>query len=68
MRDLRDKMGLTYVLITHDLNVVGYFADRIAVMYVGQLVEIGQGGRIIDHPRHPYTHALLSCARSRIPT
>jgi oligopeptide transport system ATP-binding protein len=62
MRDLRDEMGLTYLLITHDLNVVGYFADRIAVMYVGQLVEIGQGGRIIDHPRHPYTHALLSCA------
>jgi oligopeptide/dipeptide ABC transporter ATP-binding protein len=62
MRDLRDRMGLTYVLITHDLNVVGYFADRIAVMYVGQLVEIGQGGRLIGHPRHPYTHALLSCA------
>ena len=62
MRDLRDRLGLTYVLITHDLNVVGYFADRIAVMYVGQLVEIGLGDRILAHPRHPYTHALLSCA------
>jgi oligopeptide/dipeptide ABC transporter ATP-binding protein len=62
MSDLRDRLGLTYVLITHDLNVVGYFADRIAVMYVGQLVEIGLGDRILTHPRHPYTHALLSCA------
>ncbi len=62
MRDLRDRLGLTYVLITHDLNVVGYFADRIAVMYVGQLVEIGLGDRILAHPRHPYTQALLSCA------
>jgi oligopeptide/dipeptide ABC transporter ATP-binding protein len=62
MRDLRDRLGLTYVLITHDLNVVGYFADRIAVMYVGQLVEIGLGDRILAHPRHPYTDALLSCA------
>jgi oligopeptide/dipeptide ABC transporter ATP-binding protein len=62
MQDLRDRLGLTYVLITHDLNVVGYFADRIAVMYVGQLVEIGLGDRILAHPRHPYTHALLACA------
>ena len=62
MRDLRDGLGLTYVLITHDLNVVGYFADRIAVMYVGQLVEIGQGATLLARPRHPYTHALLSCA------
>ncbi len=62
MSDLRDHLGLTYVLITHDLNVVGYFADRIAVMYVGQLVEIGHGAHILARPRHPYTHALLSCA------
>ena len=62
MRDLRDRLGLTYVLITHDLNVVGYFADRIAVMYVGQLVEIGLGDTILTSPRHPYTHALLACA------
>ena len=62
MRDLRDRLGLTYVLITHDLNVVGYFADRIAVMYVGQLVEIGLGDKILAHPRHPYTQALLACA------
>jgi oligopeptide/dipeptide ABC transporter ATP-binding protein len=62
MRDLRERLGLTYVLITHDLNVVGYFADRIAVMYVGQLVEVGLGDRILAHPRHPYTQALLACA------
>ena len=62
MGDLRDRLGLTYVLITHDLNVVGYFADRIAVMYVGQLVEIGHGERILARARHPYTHALLACA------
>ena len=62
MKDLARRLGLTYVLITHDLNVVGYFADRIAVMYVGQLVELGPAEVILSRPKHPYTHALLACA------
>jgi oligopeptide/dipeptide ABC transporter ATP-binding protein len=62
MKDLARRLGLTYVLITHDLNVVGYCADRIAVMYVGQLVELGPAELILGRPKHPYTHALLSCA------
>ncbi len=62
MKDLARRLGLTYLLITHDLNVVGYFADRIAVMYVGQLVELGPAELILGRPKHPYTFALLACA------
>lgn len=58
--DLRRDLGLTMVLITHDLNMVGYVADRIAVMYLGSIVELGTSDAIFDAPRHPYTRALLS--------
>jgi oligopeptide/dipeptide ABC transporter ATP-binding protein len=59
MLDIQRRFGLTYVVITHNLNVVGYLADRIAVMYLGQLVEIGPAESVLDHPLHPYTKSLL---------
>ena len=59
MKDLGTRLGLTYLIITHNLNLVGYVADRIAVMYLGQLVEVGPTDRIFDAPAHPYTRALL---------
>ncbi|MDL2335136.1 MAG: ABC transporter ATP-binding protein [Chloroflexota bacterium] len=60
--DLRRQHGLTYVLISHDLSVVQYLADRIGVMYLGQLVEQGSAQEIFDANLHPYTRALLSSA------
>ena len=60
MKDLGRRLGLTYLVITHNLNVVGYIADRIAVMYLGQIVEIGPGERVLTAPAHPYTLGLLS--------
>jgi oligopeptide/dipeptide ABC transporter ATP-binding protein len=60
MKELGSRLGLTYLVITHNLNLVGYIADRIAVMYLGQLVEAGPADRIFDAPAHPYTRALLS--------
>jgi oligopeptide transport system ATP-binding protein len=60
MKELGTRLGLTYLIITHNLNLVGYVADRIAVMYLGQLVESGTTDRIFDAPAHPYTRALLS--------
>jgi len=58
--DLKDEFGLTYVFISHDLNVVRYISDRVMVMYLGQVVEIGDSETLFDDPRHPYTRALLS--------
>jgi oligopeptide/dipeptide ABC transporter ATP-binding protein len=60
MKDLGRRLGLTYLVITHNLNVVGYIADRIAVMYLGQIVEVGPGERVLEAPAHPYTVGLLS--------
>jgi len=60
MKDLADRLDLTYLVITHNLNVVGYFADRVAVMYLGKLVELGTTRQVFDSPAHPYTLALLS--------
>src|SRR5262249_44516122 len=59
MQDLGDRLGLTYLIITHNLSVVGWIADRIAVMYLGQLAEIGPAADVFDTPAHPYTQALL---------
>lgn len=59
MNDLRRELALTYLVITHDLNVVGYIADRIAVMYLGQLVEVAPAAEILEEPIHPYTQGLL---------
>jgi oligopeptide transport system ATP-binding protein len=60
LADLRDTLQLTYVLISHDLGVVQHVADRVAVMYLGHLVEIAPKHRLFSNPRHPYTQALLS--------
>jgi oligopeptide/dipeptide ABC transporter ATP-binding protein len=58
---LRAELGLTLVLITHDLGVVAGHCDRVAVMYAGQVVEIGPTARVIAAPAHPYTAGLLAC-------
>jgi len=59
LKDLQEKLGLTYLFISHDLAVVRYIADRIAVMCKGQLVEVAPCERLIGNPNHPYTRALL---------
>lgn len=60
LNDLRDKMGLTILFVAHDLSVVKYFSDRIAVMYFGKLVELTTSDELFAHPLHPYTKSLLS--------
>jgi len=60
MLDLRKELGLTYVFITHDLAVAKYISDRIAVMYLGKIIEMGEKGKIFSNSLHPYTQALLS--------
>jgi oligopeptide/dipeptide ABC transporter ATP-binding protein len=60
MLDLQKDLGLTYLFITHDLAVAKYISDRIAIMYLGKIVEMGQKGELFSHPLHPYTQALLS--------
>ena len=60
LQELKEQMGLTFIFITHDLSVVNHFADEIAVMYLGQLIEKAPTEELFDHPVHPYTRALLS--------
>ena len=60
MQDLQEQMGLTYIFITHDLSVVNHFADDIAVMYLGSVVEVAEKAQLYSNPMHPYTKALLS--------
>ncbi|MEM2637054.1 MAG: ABC transporter ATP-binding protein [Candidatus Korarchaeota archaeon] len=60
MMDLKKELDLTYMIITHDLSIVRYMSNRIAVMYLGKLMEIGTGDEIFNDPRHPYTKALIS--------
>ena len=60
LNDLKDEMGLTIMFIAHDLSVVKYFCDRIAVMYYGEIVELATSDELFKNPLHPYTHALLS--------
>ncbi|TLM83983.1 ABC transporter ATP-binding protein [Pseudarthrobacter sp. NamE2] len=57
---LRAELGLSYLLVAHDLSVVRHISNRVAVMYLGKIVEIGEVDRVFDQPRHPYTRALLS--------
>ena len=60
LEDLRGELGLTYLFISHNLNVVRHIADEIAVMYLGKLVEIGDAAQVFAAPKHPYTRALIS--------
>ena len=60
LNELREKMGLTILFIAHDLSVVKYFSDRIAVMYFGKIVELASSDELFAHPLHPYTKSLLS--------
>jgi oligopeptide transport system ATP-binding protein len=59
LEDLRDELGLTYLFIGHDLSVVKHLCHRVAVMYLGRIVEIAESDELFDHPMHPYTRALL---------
>ncbi|BBC33200.1 Peptide ABC transporter [Streptomyces graminofaciens] len=60
MDQLQGEFGLSYVFIAHDLSIVRHISDRVGVMYLGRIVEIGRDAEIYDHPTHPYTQALLS--------
>lgn len=60
LKDLQDEFNLTYIFVAHDLSVVRHICDRVAVMYLGKVVELGESERVFNHPRHPYTKALLS--------
>jgi oligopeptide/dipeptide ABC transporter ATP-binding protein len=67
LAELKAERKLTYLFITHDLGVVRYFADRVAVMYLGRIVELGQTERVFAEPAHPYTKALLASIPSLDP-
>ena len=60
LQDLQEEFDLTYLFISHDLSVVEHLCDRVAVMYVGKVVEVAETGEIFEEPKHPYTEALLS--------
>ncbi|MFE1627502.1 ABC transporter ATP-binding protein [Brevibacillus reuszeri] len=67
LKELQAKFDLTYIFISHDLNVVRYISDRIAVMYLGRVVEMGTYEEIYHNPQHPYTRALLSAVPKESP-
>src|SRR5690606_8061933 len=60
LMDLQERLKLTYVFIAHDLRLVQHICDRVAVMYLGRIVEMGPTARLFEAPAHPYTRALLS--------
>jgi peptide/nickel transport system ATP-binding protein len=60
MKTVQQNLGLTYLYITHDLSTARYFTDRIAVMYLGKIIEIGDADEVITHAAHPYTQALIA--------
>ncbi|WP_428489598.1 ABC transporter ATP-binding protein [Rhodopila sp.] len=67
LRALKRQFNLTFVFISHDLNIVRYISDRVLVMYLGRVVELGPSDAIFEHPRHPYTRALLASRPSMDP-
>lgn len=60
LNDLKEKFNLTFLFISHDLSVIKYLSDRVAIMYLGEIVELGTSDEIFNTPKHPYTQALLS--------
>ncbi len=68
MQDLADRLSVTYLYITHDLAVARYMCNRIAVMYLGKIVELAETEELLHHPQHPYTKALLSAVPVPDPT
>lgn len=60
LNELKEKFNLTFLFISHDLNVIKYLSDRVAIMYLGEIVELGTSEEIFNSPKHPYTQALLS--------
>jgi peptide/nickel transport system ATP-binding protein len=64
LKRLQQELGLSYLFITHDISVVSYLAQEVAVMYLGRVVEQGTAAEVLDDPRHPYTKALLSAVPS----
>ncbi len=62
LNDLQERLGVSYLFVSHDLSVVRHVADRVAVMYLGRIVEIGSTADVFDRPRHPYTAALMSAS------
>ncbi|HEX6917812.1 MAG TPA: ABC transporter ATP-binding protein, partial [Phycicoccus sp.] len=68
MEKLQDELGLAYVFIAHDLSVVRHIADRVTVMYLGKVAELGEEEEVYEHPTHPYTQALLSAVPVPDPT
>jgi len=68
MQELADSLGVTYLYITHDLAVARYMSNRLAVMYLGKIVEMGDTEEVLAHPQHPYTRALLSAVPVPDPT
>lgn len=62
LADLRDERGLSYLFVAHDLAVVRFLAQRVVVLYRGQVMETGAAAAVVEHPRHPYTRALTAAA------
>jgi oligopeptide/dipeptide ABC transporter ATP-binding protein len=60
LKDLRERLNLAYIVITHNLNVISFIADRVAVMYLGKIVELARTEELFTQPTHPYTEALMS--------
>lgn len=60
LKDLREQLGLTYIIITHNLDIIGFIANRVAVMYLGKIIEVGETRKLLANPGHPYTQALMS--------
>jgi oligopeptide/dipeptide ABC transporter ATP-binding protein len=67
LHDLRRRLGMAYLLVSHDLNVVRLLCDRVLVMYLGRIVESGTAAEVFTRPRHPYTRALLAAVPSEEP-